>query len=396
MSQGRIRLDATLLPTGKVLATGGSIVDEDPNFASLPADLYDPATETWSPAGVAVFPRLYHSSALLLPDATVGVLGSNPEEGVYEDQIEIYSPAYLFTTDQNGNLIPATRPVITSAPPKIGYNARFTIRTTDAASVGQVVLMRPGSATHSFDFDQRLVELTFTTSGGKITATAPPTGAIAPPGYYMLFLINKSGVPSVAKFVHLSSTPKNRTPDATITLPTQDETIDLGASVNFAGSASDPDGSIASYKWIFPGGEPSTSTAQNPGLVKFSAPGTYIVSMNAMDTSGVTDPSPPTRTITVTGQEDLELYFVKPPPGATVSGPKITVILEAEHAQGYSNTFTLSVDGNLIGTTNVSGEVATFFWLTDSYAAGVHTLLGTVVDATGSTHSLSETVTLVK
>ncbi len=166
--------------------------------------------------------------------------------------------------------------------------------------------MRPGSATHSVDFDQRLIELTFTTAGGKIAATAPPTGAIAPPGYYMLFLINKSGVPSVAQFVHLSSTPKNRTPDATITLPTQDETIVLGASVNFAGRASDRDGSIASYKWIFPGGEPSTSTAQSPGLVKFSTPGTYIVSMNPTDDSGVTDPSPPTRTITVIDQADLK------------------------------------------------------------------------------------------
>lgn len=212
----------------------------------------------------------------------------------------------------------------------------------------------------------------------------------------MVFLINNSGVPSVAKFVQLSSTPKNRTPDATITLPTQDETIEMGTSIDFTGSAADPDGSIASYKWIFPGGNPATSTEQNPGPVTFSSPGTYIVSLNAIDNSGVADPSPPTRTITVTGEEDLELYFIKPLPGTTVKGPKITVILEAEHAEGDSNTFTLSVDGNLIGTTTVYGEYATFFWLTDSYAAGLHTLSGTVVDATGSTHSLDMTVTLIK
>ena len=180
MGLGRIRLNATLLPNGKILASGGSIIDEDPNTASLTGDLYDPATETWSPAGLSVFPRLYHSSAILLPDATVWVAGSNPDEGIYEDQMEIYSPPYLFTADPNGNVILATRPVITSVSSKVGYNARLNIRTPDAASISQVVIMRPGSATHSFDFDQRLIELAFTVSRGTIVATAPPTGAIAP------------------------------------------------------------------------------------------------------------------------------------------------------------------------------------------------------------------------
>ena len=170
----------------------------------------------------------------------------------------------------------------------------------------------------------------------------------------------------------------------------------MGSSVDFSGSATDRDGSITSYKWIFPGGSPATSTEQSPGPVTFSSPGTYIVSLNAIDSSGVADPSPPTRTITVTGEEDLELYFIKPLPGTTVEGPKIKVILEAENAEGYSNTFTLSVDGNLIGSTTVYEESATFFWLTDSYAAGVHTLSGRVVDGTGNSHSLDISVTLVK
>jgi len=89
MSEPRIELNAVILPSAKVLALGGSAIDEDPSTASLNADLFDPATETWSPAGVAVYPRLYHSCALLMPDATVWVAGSNPVRGTYEPHMEV-------------------------------------------------------------------------------------------------------------------------------------------------------------------------------------------------------------------------------------------------------------------------------------------------------------------
>src|SRR5207247_1011299 len=78
MSQPRIEMNATILPNGKVLATGGSFNDEDAATASLNADLYDPVTNTFGPAGANAFPRLYHSNALLLPDATVLLTGGNP------------------------------------------------------------------------------------------------------------------------------------------------------------------------------------------------------------------------------------------------------------------------------------------------------------------------------
>jgi hypothetical protein len=99
MSQPRIEMNATILPNGKVLATGGSLNDEDALTASLNADLYDPVTNTFSPAGANAFPRLYHSNALLLPDATVLLMGGNPQRGNYQRQLEIYSPAYLFIGD---------------------------------------------------------------------------------------------------------------------------------------------------------------------------------------------------------------------------------------------------------------------------------------------------------
>ena len=158
MTQPRIEMDAVLLPTGKVLAVGGSAVDEDATTASLNADLYDPASNSFSSAGANAFARLYHTVALLLPDATVWLAGGNPQRGTYEPHMEIYQPAYLFTRDANNNVILANRPTIASAPSDIAWGGPFTVSTPDAASVSQVVLVRPGSSTHAFDMDQRLVE----------------------------------------------------------------------------------------------------------------------------------------------------------------------------------------------------------------------------------------------
>lgn len=200
MSNARIQLNATILPNGKVLVSGGSAVDEDVATASLPAELYDPATNTFSSASTMQFARVYHSNALLLPDATVLAVGGNPERGTYEPHIEIYSPPYLF--DSTGS--PAKRPAITGVvPASIGYGAAFQIHSPDAAGIKSVVLIRAGAVTHSFDMDQRMVGLAFTSAPGVLHVTAPSKGNIAPPGYYLLFILNSAGVPSVARFVHV-------------------------------------------------------------------------------------------------------------------------------------------------------------------------------------------------
>ncbi len=231
MSQARVEMNAVILPTGKILALGGSVNDEDPNTASLNADLYDPVSDSFSSAGANSFPRLYHSVALLLPDATVWVAGGNPSRGFYESQMEIYRPAYLFNS--SGGL--ATRPTITSAPSAISWNAAFTISTADAANISSVVLSRPGASTHAFDMEQRLVGMSFTTGNGTLTVTAPPNGNIAPPGYYMLFLVNTSGVPSVAKFVQLGSSAGNPAPTVTSISPASGTTAG-GTAVSITGT----------------------------------------------------------------------------------------------------------------------------------------------------------------
>jgi F5/8 type C domain/Domain of unknown function (DUF1929)/Glyoxal oxidase N-terminus len=199
MSQPRVEMNAVILPNGKVLALGGSANDEDVVTASLNADLYDPATNTFSSAGANAYPRLYHSMALLLPDATVWLAGGNPSRGSYEQRMEIYKPAYLFQS----NGAPAIRPSISSAPSSISLGNQFTVQSPDAANISSVVLVRFGGVTHAFNADQRLVGMSFTPGAGMLTVTAPANHNIAPPGYYMLFLVNTSGVPSVASFIRL-------------------------------------------------------------------------------------------------------------------------------------------------------------------------------------------------
>ena len=295
MSQPRIEMNATILPNGRVLATGGSKNDEDTATASLNADLFDPATNTFSSAGANAYPRLYHSNSLLLPDATVLLAGGNPVRGTYETHMEIYSPAYLFNADGS----PAARPSITGlAPGAFTYGGNFQVQTPDAADVAKVVLMRLGAPTHAFDMEQRLVELPFSAAAGVLTVTAPPHGNIAPPGYYMLFILNATGVPSVATFVRLTPAPPNQAPSATIDSPGSNVTINPGDAVAFAGSGSDPDGTIASYAWTFPGGSPNASASAVPGNVTYSTPGNYAASLRVTDNGGLTS-LPAIRTVTV-------------------------------------------------------------------------------------------------
>jgi hypothetical protein len=314
MSKPRIEMNATLLPNGRIVTVGGSLNDEDTSTASLQADLFDASgsTVTVGSAGSNAFPRLYHSEALLLPDATVWVAGGNPQRGTYEQHVEIYTPPYLYNS--SGSL--ATRPSITSINPSIiGYGTSFQVQTPDAANISSVVLMKNGSPTHAFDMEQRMVGLTFSAGSGVLNVTGPPNGNIAPPGYYMLFILNNSGVPSVAKFVQVSKTPTDIPPTGTITSPASDITIAPGQSVTFAGTGSAPSGSITGYSWVFRGGSPGKSSLSNPGAVTFSTAGTYTAVFTVTDNAGNTDPSPETRTITVANSPAPTLSSVSPNTG---------------------------------------------------------------------------------
>jgi len=183
----------TLLPDGTVLATGGerSASGGNTGLAVYEAELWNPATETWTTLARMQRPRMYHSTAILLPDARVLVSGG--QLGTYlEANAEIYSPPYL----SNG-----PRPSITSVPQTLAYGTGFFVETPDASTITGVSLVRLGSTTHSFNHNQSYLALPFIREGTGLTVQAPANRNLAPPGYYMLFIVNANGVPSVAQFV---------------------------------------------------------------------------------------------------------------------------------------------------------------------------------------------------
>jgi hypothetical protein len=190
MTYGRTFHSLTLLPDGSVLATGGSATNDPSSPPVLAAEIWNPQTQTWSLMSSMAMARTYHEDALLLPDGRVLVGGGGGCCGAPDQyNAEIFSPPYLFK---------GARPTITSAPATIAYGAQFSVTTPDAASIISVALIRLGSDTHQFNRDQRYLPLSFTAAGTQLTVTMPANKNLAPGGDYMLFLVNASGVPSVA------------------------------------------------------------------------------------------------------------------------------------------------------------------------------------------------------
>ena len=208
MAVARRQLNATLLADGRVLATGGTNATgfnvAPTNDAVLAAEIWDPATGKWTALARMTHYRLYHSTALLLPDGRVLSAGSGQPAaaGLTDDYTaEIYYPPYLFNPD--GTL--ATRPAISSAPTQVAYGQQFTVETPNASAVSKATWIRLGSVTHSFNEDQRMNFLSFSASGASsITVSAPATASMAPPGYYLLFIVDSRGVPSIAKIIRIS------------------------------------------------------------------------------------------------------------------------------------------------------------------------------------------------
>jgi hypothetical protein len=347
MSTGRIQVNAILLPDGTVLAAGGSVNNEAPDVPGRNADIYDPAAGAFRSGGTASYSRLYHSTAVLLPDATVATLGSNPgDRGKYLPAIEIYTPPYLY--DANDVPITSARPAVTGlSPSPVNYGATFTVTYTSASPISSAVLVRPGSTTHAFDMDQRLVGLCGPspqppcTGAGSLSLAAPPNGNVAPPGFYMLFLLDASGVPSRAAWVELA--PWTTTPaHGTIDSPAADVSITAGGTVSFGTSAT-----AAKYSWVFPGGTPATSTARNPGNVTFGSQGCYEVSLTLVDSSNNSDPSPPTRMIGVNPTTANFDISVSPPSITVEPGGSATYTVTLTPRSGFTGNVSLAVSSEV-------------------------------------------------
>ena len=202
MAYARRQLNATILPDGKILVTGGTSGGGFNNVQGsvFAAEMWDPATEKWTTLAPMQVPRLYHSTAILLPDGRVLSAGGGRPAATGEDPNtehrdgEFYAPPYLFK---------GPRPTITSAPTGAGYNQTIFVETPNASSITKVSLISLSTATHSFNMGQRINFLNFSQTGGGLRITMPPNPNVCPPGYYMLFILNSNGVPSVARMIQI-------------------------------------------------------------------------------------------------------------------------------------------------------------------------------------------------
>lgn len=206
MKHARVLNNAVLLPDGNVFVVGGSSYGAS-DLAAAPVmipEIYNPTNNTWTEMAPMRVARLYHSTAMLLPDGRVMTAGRDHAWNPYpykwpERRVEIFSPPYLET----GN----ARPVISSVTTNQSFGQSFNVSLgsgVGAWNIRSATLIAPGAVTHAYDQSQRAINLEITgRSNSGLTLKAPPNGKVAPPGYYMLFLVSDQGVPSVSKFIKL-------------------------------------------------------------------------------------------------------------------------------------------------------------------------------------------------
>ena len=232
LNVARASQNTVLLPDGSMAAVGGGIGVGTKLTQSTAAhkqvELFDPVTRSWRLGAAQAETRAYHSSAVLLPDGRVVSAGDDANGKSISgslDTAEVYEPPYLFK---------GPRPTITSAPGTAGWGETFGVSTPD--DIDRAVLVAPGATTHADDMHQRYVPVELTSRPGGVDLEAPANANVAPPGYYMLFLVNSAGVPSMAKFIRIGSTPA----PGLITIEKQTDPADTATpktSFSFTGDA---------------------------------------------------------------------------------------------------------------------------------------------------------------
>jgi len=331
MAFGRRQHNLTVLADGSVLATGGNSSGAglvDLNAGVYPAELWSPATGQWRTLAAMQITRQYHSTALLLADGRVlssggGICGTCDQVGYLGKNAEVFSPPYLFESD--GTLAP--RPVIDAAPASVSFGAPIQIATGNAASIGKVALVRLGAVTHSDNMEQRYIPLSFTTGATGLTATAPINANVAPPGPYMLFLVDANGVPSVARMVSVQS--DGSPPTVTLTQPANGASFTAPATVSLAATASDADGTVARVEF-FNGAAKLGEDTTAPYSFTWGgvAAGTYTVTARATDDLGASTTSAPS-TITVSAANAAPTASITSPADGAIFAWKPTITITA-------------------------------------------------------------------
>ncbi len=364
---------ATVLPNGRVLATGGSIEWNVMNSVAYDAEIWNPATGQWALGATYTRARLYHSVALLLPDATVMVGGGGAPGPQNNLNHEIFYPPYLFKSDRTE----AVRPTITTAPTVVDPGRTVQVSVSHDRPISKVSLVKSGSVTHGWNMDQRFVDLPFNAQGGTLSVQIPGRASDVPPGMWMLFVLDDSGVPSVAKMVRVNVAPALNTAIAPTISSPGNQSSTTATVVGLQIAASDPNGDPLTYSasGLPPG------LAINAGSDRISGtpttPGTYSVSVAASDGLNSANTSFLWQVTAVA----TPLVLTPPTPLApTVSGANATFSASATGTNPrYSWTFG---DGSAATAPSPSGSAA------HTYAApGVYYATVTVSDDSGTTLS---------
>jgi Domain of unknown function (DUF1929)/IPT/TIG domain len=332
MSTARRMMNATMLPDGKVFVSGGSrgpgFANGDPGMPVLTAEMWDPATEAWSTMATATLPRLYHSTALLLPDARVIVTG-----GENVTQTEIFSPPYLFA---------GPRPSISSAPANVGKGQSFFMGTPDATGITGMSWVAMPSVTHTHNMNQGFFRSTsITPAAGGVNLIAPNDPTITA-GFYMVFLL-KNGVPSVAKIIQLGAA-SNSAPSITSMAPASATAGGPAFSLAVTGS-----NFLASSKVRWNGADRPTTFVSATQLTA-AIPASDIAAAGSAQVS-VSNPAPG-------GGTSLSLAFAinaapAAPPASNNPVPVLSSITPASATAGGA-AFTLTATGsNFIASSKV-------------------------------------------
>jgi hypothetical protein len=380
MASPRAFQNMTLLPDGNVLVNGGgtALNGLDTTKSVYASELWSPVTETWRTLASESIPRLYHSTSLLLPDGRVLSAGSGDDNGaVNQTRGQIYSPPYLFK---------GPRPTIAGVADTLQYGASFAVQTPDAATIASVSLMRPGSVTHGFDEDQRFIPLAFTAQS-VLTIEAPGNGNLAPPGYYMLFLVNGNGVPSVASFVRFASPTLDTTP------PTSPDGLTVQGAIGSATltwTASTDSSGVALYnahRSASPGFAPSPANRiGQPTSLSFTdsgaAPGTYFYLVTAQDVAqNVSAPSNEAMAI-VLADTSAPIVTISTPADQAMVSNTVSIAATASDDVGVAGV-QFQIDGAPLGVERVAPPYS-MSWNTKTTANGAHSVSAIARDTAGN------------
>jgi galactose oxidase-like protein/fibronectin type III domain protein/kelch motif-containing protein len=386
MQNARVYHDLVMLANGQVMAVGGSGTSDQSVVTTgvLPTEIWDPTSETWSAAAPIAAARNYHSTAVLMPTGQILSAGGGHWDGLdeaAEENAQIYSPSYLF----NG-----PRPTITSAPSSAAYGSTISVTTPNASSITAVNLVSLGTDTHQMDMNQHFVPLSFTAGNGSLNVTMPSSAADAPPGNYMLFILNQSGTPSIANMIGLNQPTTPTAPSAptgvTATAGNGTATVSWTAPSNgnspiTSYTVTPTTGGVAQTPTVVSGNPPATGTTisglTNGDSYTFTVTATNAVGTgpasgpsNAVTPQAPTVPATPTGVAATAGNASATVSWTAPSNGGspissytvtpylggtaqtttTVTGsPPATIATVTGLTNGQSYTFTVAAT-NAVGT----------------------------------------------